>query len=75
MRYAVQVGSFADRNNAKILQKKLKNTFRDVYVSVFQTHAQTYHRVRIKSANRDDAEAIILRLYKMGLVAFIVEEF
>jgi rare lipoprotein A len=75
VRYVVQVGSFVDKNNAKILQKKLKNSFRDVYVSLFQTPTQTYHRVRIRSTDRDDAEAIIRKLHKMGLTAFIVEEF
>lgn len=75
LRYAVQVGSFIHKENASALQKKLKTTFRDVYISSFRTHAQTYHRVRIKSKDRDDAETIIHKLQKMGLMAFIVEEF
>ncbi|MGB6339557.1 MAG: septal ring lytic transglycosylase RlpA family protein [Candidatus Aminicenantaceae bacterium] len=73
--YAVQVGSFAKKKNARSLQKKLKNTFRDVYVSAFQTPTQTFYRVRIKATARDDAESITRRLNKEGYVAFIVEEF
>jgi rare lipoprotein A len=75
VRLAVQVGSFVHKDNARSLQKKLKNTFRDVYVSPFRTPTQTFYRVRIKSTDRDDAEAIVRKLYKIGLTAFIVEEF
>jgi len=74
-RYAIQVGSFANKENARSLQKKLKNTFRDVYVSAFQTPTQTFFRVRIKATDRDDAESITRRLNKEGYVAFVVEEF
>jgi len=74
-RYAIQVGSFANKENARSLQKKLKNTFRDVYVSAFQTPTQTFFRVRIKATDRHDAESITRRLNKEGYVAFVVEEF
>ena len=74
-RYAVQVGSFANGENARSLQRKLKETFRDVYVSPFQTPTQTYFRVRIKATSRDDAESITQRLYREGYVSFIIEEF
>jgi rare lipoprotein A len=74
-RYAIQVGSFANKENARSLQKKLKNTFRDVYVSAFQTPTQTFYRVRIKATDRDDAESITRRLNKEGHVAFVVEDF
>jgi rare lipoprotein A len=74
-RYAVQVGSFANEENALSLKKKLKSTFRDAYVSSFYTPTQTFYRVRIKASDREDAEAITLRLHKEGHVAFIVEEF
>jgi rare lipoprotein A len=75
LRYAVQVGSFIHKENASSLQKKLKKTFRDVYMFAFQTPTQTYFRVRIKATDRADAETIIHKLQKMGLMAFIVEEF
>lgn len=74
-RYAVQVGSFANKDNAMSLRKKLKNTFRDVYVSAFQTPTQIFYRVRIKASDRDDAESLTRRLQKEDYVAFIVEEF
>jgi rare lipoprotein A len=74
-RYAVQVGSFVSKGNAVSLQKKLKNTFRDVYVSAFRTLTQTFYRVRIKATDRENAESIARTLYKEGHVAFIVEEF
>lgn len=75
LRYAVQVGSFVNKDNALSLQKLLKNTFRDVYVSSFQTPTQTFYRVRIKAVHREDAESITRRLNKEGYVAFIDEEF
>ena len=75
VKYAVQVGSFSQKENARALQKKLKNLFRDVYVSAYQTPTQTFYRVRIRAADRKDAELITRRLHKNDLVAFIVEEF
>jgi rare lipoprotein A len=74
-RYAVQVGSFANKDNAISLRKKLENTFRDVYVSAFQTPTQIFYRVRIKASDRDDAESFTRKLRKEGHVAFIIEEF
>jgi len=74
-RYAVQVGSFANKDNAVSLRKKLENTFRDVYVSAFQTPTQIFYRVRIKASDRDDAESLTRKLHKEGHVAFIIEEF
>jgi rare lipoprotein A len=75
VRYAVQAGSFVIKENAKSLQKKLKKIFRDIYVSAFKTPTQTFYRVRIKSNDITDAEAAAQKLRKMGLVAFVVEEF
>jgi rare lipoprotein A len=74
-RFVVQVGSFVNKDNASSLQKKLKNLFRDVYVSTFQTPKQTFYRVRIKASNRENAESITRRLHQEGYIAFIVEEF
>ncbi|NOR12897.1 MAG: septal ring lytic transglycosylase RlpA family protein [Candidatus Aminicenantes bacterium] len=73
--YAVQVGSFTNKENARSLQKNLKKAFKEVYVSTFQTPTQTFYRVRIRATDRDDAESITRRLHKGGRVAFIVEEF
>jgi rare lipoprotein A len=75
LRYAVQVGSFANKDNATSLQKKLKNMFRDVYVSPFHTPTQTFYRVRINALDRGNAEDITHKLNKEGYVAFVVEEF
>ena len=75
VKYAVQVGSFANKENARALQKKLKNSFQDVYLSAFQTPTQTFYRVRIKATDRKNAESIALQLHKYELVAFIVEGF
>lgn len=74
-RFAVQVGSFVNKENAISLRKELKNRFRDVYVSAFKTPAQTFYRVRIKAEDRENAESLTRRLHKEGLVSFIVEEF
>ncbi|MGD9347986.1 MAG: septal ring lytic transglycosylase RlpA family protein [Candidatus Aminicenantes bacterium] len=75
VRFAVQVGAFINKDNARSLQKKLRNKYRDVYISVFQTPTQTFYRVRIKATNREDAESITARLNKGGYVAFVLEEF
>ncbi len=75
VRYAVQVGAFANKENAKSLQKRLRKTFPNVYVSAFQTPTQTFYRVRIKAADRNAAESIERQLRKKEFVAFIVEEF
>jgi rare lipoprotein A len=74
-RFVVQVGSFVSKDNATSLQKKLKNLFRDVYVSTFQTSTQTFYRVRITASDREKAESIARRLHKEGFICFIVEEF
>jgi rare lipoprotein A len=74
-KYAVQVGSFVQGENAKSLQKKLKKTFKDVYVSTFKTPTQIFYRVRIKAAKREDAELIAQRLNNSGYITFVVEEF
>ena len=74
-RYAVQVGSFVSKKNAISLQKNLKNTFQDVYISAFHSPTQTFYRVRIKASDRENAESITRRLNHEGHVAFIVEEF
>jgi len=74
-RFTVQVGSFVSKENAMSLYKKLKNTFKDVYVSDFQTPTQAFYRVRIKATDRKNAESLTRRLHKEGHVAFIVEEF
>jgi rare lipoprotein A len=74
VKYAVQVGSFSDKKNATSLQEELKKTFRRVYISTFHTPTQTFYRVRIKAADRNDAESITRHLHKKELVAFIVEE-
>jgi rare lipoprotein A len=75
VRFAVQVGSFVNKENANSLQKKLKHDYRDVYVSVFRTHIQTFYRVRIKAPDREGAESITASLNRMGYAAFVVEEF
>jgi len=76
LRFAVQVGSFINKNNARALQKKLQNTYRrDVYVSEFRTPTQTFYRVRIKTPHREGAESITTHLNRAGYVAFVVEEF
>jgi rare lipoprotein A len=73
-RYAVQVGSFVKKDNARSLQKKLKKTYKDIYVSLFKTPTQTYYRVRIKAAERHEAESIARKLSSEGYVSFVIEE-
>ncbi len=73
-RYAVQVGSFIKKDNARSLQKNLKKTYKDIYVSLFKTPTQTYYRVRIKASERNEAESIARKLSSEGYVSFVIEE-
>jgi rare lipoprotein A len=47
LRFTLQVGSFADENNAQKLAEQLRKSFENVYVTTIETISEKYHRVRV----------------------------
>jgi len=72
--WSVQAGSFVSRDNAAALADRLRLSYRDVYVSVFWTSEQVYHRVRIGAADEEAARALAGRLAEDGLAVIVLEE-
>ncbi len=73
--YAVQVGAFAQRENAERLKDTLSRRFRGVYMSTFDGTAGSYYRVRLgRFAKHDEAAAAARSITPLGLPAVIVEE-
>lgn len=70
----VQAGAFTVQENAYALARRLEASFPGVRVTILRTSAATYYRVRIKAADRKDAERIAGRLAELGLAAVILEE-
>ncbi len=69
----VQAGAFTVQENAYSLARRLEASFPDVRVTILRTSAATYYRVRIRAADRKDAERIAGALAGMGLAAVILE--
>jgi rare lipoprotein A len=66
-RFTLQVGSFADENNAQKLAEQLRKYFENVYVISLETLTQKYHRVRVgQFETRDAAWVIAEKLTQMG---------
>jgi rare lipoprotein A len=73
--YAVQVGSFADRDNATRLQQSLARRFDDVYVTQLDGASGPYYRVRLGHfGRREDALTVARSVTPLGLSAIIVED-
>lgn len=74
-RYAVQVGSFADADNAARLRQRLERHFDAVFVSVLDGDVGRYHRVRLGPFEQRDAAVGEARSAReLGLPAVVVEE-
>lgn len=74
-RYAIQVGSFTDKRNAKTLRAKLQRNYDNVYIAEHKTTSQIYYRVRIRARSMKAAQKIVERLHKKGYSAHILEEY
>ncbi|MBP1684626.1 MAG: putative lipoprotein, RlpA-like [Deltaproteobacteria bacterium] len=73
--YAVQVGSFADRDNATRLQQDLARRFASVYVAPLDGTSGRYYRVRLGHfERREDAVTLARSVTPLGLSAIIVED-
>lgn len=74
-RYAVQVGSFTDKRNARILKAKLQRSYNNVNITEYKTPSQTFYRVRIRTRSLKAAQKIADRLNKKGYSVHILEEY
>jgi rare lipoprotein A len=73
--YTVQVGAFADRDNAVRLQRLLAKRFDGVYVAPLDGASGHYYRVRVgRFGRRDEAMALARAVVPLGLPAVIVED-
>ncbi|MBI4527681.1 MAG: septal ring lytic transglycosylase RlpA family protein [Deltaproteobacteria bacterium] len=76
--YTLQVGSFAEVENARRLKDQLVNSYPQIpEVLIVPVHGKdtTYHRVQLGTFNdRRDAEAHAQRLARLGLPVIILEK-
>ncbi len=72
-KFSIQVGAFIFKKNALALKKKLQRKYKGVYLSLFKTPNQTYHRVRIKARDLESARKIGMELIKDGYSVFLIE--
>jgi rare lipoprotein A len=71
-RFTLQVGSFADENNAQKLAEQLRKSFENVYVATVETLTQKYHRVRVgQFETREAALVIAEKLSQMGFKVLV----
>ncbi len=65
--FTIQVGAFAERENALRLHASLSQRYRSATVNLFDQGAQRFYRVRVGTYSRlDQAEAAARRLQKQG---------
>ncbi|HVN85229.1 MAG TPA: septal ring lytic transglycosylase RlpA family protein [Candidatus Binatia bacterium] len=73
--YAVQVGSFADRENAARLRAALARRFDDVRIATLDGGEGRYYRVRVgRFSSRRDALNLARSVAPLGLSPIIVED-
>ena len=71
-RFTLQVGSFADENNAQRLADQLRKSFENVYVATVETLTQKYHRVRVgQFETRESALPIAEKLSQLGFKVLV----
>jgi rare lipoprotein A len=71
-RFTLQVGSFADEENALRLAEQLRKSFDNVQVTTMDTSTQKYHRVRIgQFETREEALGTAEKLSQMGFKVLV----
>lgn len=73
VRFAVQVGAFASRANAESLRQEIVGSYPAVYIEPFATPTQTFYRVRVRAAGREEAQELAARLAAAGYPALLIE--
>jgi rare lipoprotein A len=73
--YTIQVGAFADRDNALRLKGSLDKRFDGVYLAMQNGQAGRYYRVRVgRFKQREQAVAFARTVTPLGFSAIIVED-
>jgi len=73
--YTIQVGSFADRDNALRLKSSLATHFDGVYLATLDGQAGKYYRVRLgRFTRRDEAVQFARSVTPLGVPVVIVED-
>jgi len=73
--YAVQVGSFSDRENASKLQAELGERFGSVRIEEFKSNRHRYYRVRVGTFDkREEAALMAGKLKRSGYSSLVVSE-
>jgi len=73
--YTIQLGAFADRDNALRLKGSLDKRFDGVYLATQNGQAGRYYRVRVgRFKQRDQAVAFARTVTPLGFSAIIVED-
>jgi rare lipoprotein A len=73
--YTLQVGSFADRDNAMRLKSTLDRQFDGVYLATLDGQVGKYYRVRLgRFSHRDEAAHFARSVTPLGLPVIIVED-
>jgi rare lipoprotein A len=73
--YAIQVGAFADRDNAVRLKSTLSQHFDGVYLATLDGQGGTYYRVRLgRFSQREQAVQFARSVTPLGLPVIIVED-
>ena len=73
IRFSVQVGAFASLGNAESLRQELARAFPSVYIEPFATPTQTFYRVRVRAADRAEAQDVANRLAAAGYPVLLIE--
>jgi len=73
--YTLQLGSFAQWENARQLRDRVKQSFEDVTIATLQSRDATYYRVNLGTfASRAEAEARARELAQAGYSVIIMEK-
>jgi cell division protein FtsN len=73
--YTLQLGSFAQIENAQQLRDKLKTSYADVSIVPLQSRDVTYYRVQLGTySNRNAAEERARQLSQAGFPVIIMEK-
>ena len=73
--YTVQVGAFAQRDNAVRLKDRLSRQINGVYVAPWDSGATRYYRVRVGRFGRyDEAVAFARSVTHLGVTTIVVED-
>lgn len=70
--YAVQVGSFSEKENAEQLLRELKRVFDEAYMTILETTGGNYYRVRVgRFGSKDKAYRMAEKLVSLGYSVLI----